>query len=80
MKDARNEAKAKANLRAETNKALGTSVQKVFELSSKLIAEEKERKSTEASLKLQRCKLRNSAKSSTTLRYSGRWLRKRPQT
>lgn len=51
MNEARNEAKAEANLRAEVDKALGASKQKVQELSLKLIVEEKGRRSAEASLK-----------------------------
>lgn len=51
MKDARSEAKAEANLKAKTSKALGASEQKVQELSSRLAAEEKGRRSAEAGLK-----------------------------
>ena len=51
VKDAQNEARAKANLRAKTNKALGTAEQKIRELTTKVTAEERERRNTEASLK-----------------------------
>ena len=51
VKDAQNEARAKANLRAETKKALGTAKQKIRELTTKVTAEERERRNTEASLK-----------------------------
>ena len=51
MKDAQNEARVEANLRAETSKALGTVEQKNQELATKLIVEEKGRKNIETSLK-----------------------------
>lgn len=51
MNEARNEAKAEANLHAEVDKALGASKQKVQDLSLKLIVVEKGRRSAEASLK-----------------------------
>ena len=51
VKDARNEARVEANLRAETSKALGTAKQKNKELTVKLTAEEREQKSAEANLK-----------------------------
>ena len=51
MKDAHNEARVKANLRAETSKALGAVEQKNQELATKLIVEEKGRKNIETSLK-----------------------------
>ena len=47
VKDAPNEAKVEANLRAETSKALGAAKQKNQELT----VEEKERRSAEAGLK-----------------------------
>ena len=51
MKDARNEAKVEANLHAKTSKALGITEQKIQELTTKVIAKEKERMSIEAGLK-----------------------------
>ena len=51
VKDARNDAKVKANLHAEANKALGASEQKNKELTTKLIAEERVRMNAEAGLK-----------------------------
>ena len=51
VKDARNEARAEANLRAETSKALGAVEQKNQELATKLIVEEKGRNNIETSLK-----------------------------
>ena len=51
VKDARNEARVEANLCAETNKALGAAEQKNQKLTVKLTAEERERRSAEASLK-----------------------------
>lgn len=51
MKDARNEARLEGNLHAETSKALGAAEQKNQELTVKLTAEEKGRKSAEAGLK-----------------------------
>jgi len=51
VKDAPNEAKVEANLRAETSKALGAAKQKNQELTTKLTAEERERRSAEAGLK-----------------------------
>lgn len=51
MRDALNEAKVEANLRAKSNKALGAAEQKYKELTAKLTAEEWERKSTEVGLK-----------------------------
>lgn len=51
MNEARNEAKAEANLHTQADKALGASEQTVQGLSSKLLVEERERKNTEAGLK-----------------------------
>ena len=51
VKDTRNDAQVEANLRAEANKALGTSKKKNKELNSKLVAEKRARLSTETSLK-----------------------------
>lgn len=51
MNEARNEAKAEANLHTQADKALGASEHKVQGLSSKLLVEERERKNTEAGLK-----------------------------
>jgi len=51
VKDARNDARVKANLHAKANKALGASEQKNKELNSKLVAEERARLSAEAGLK-----------------------------
>ena len=51
MNNARNEAKAEANLCTKTNKALGTVEQKVKELTAKLTVEEREKMSTKAGLK-----------------------------
>ena len=51
VKDARNEVRVETNLRAEANKALGASEEKNNELAVKLTAEERARKSVEASLK-----------------------------
>ena len=51
VKDAQNEARVEANLRAETSKALGAVEQKNQELATKLIVEEKGRKNIETSLK-----------------------------
>ena len=51
VKDAHNEARVKANLRAETSKALGAVEQKNQELATKLIVEGKGRKNIETSLK-----------------------------
>ena len=51
VKDARNETKVEANLRVETNKAPSVTKQKNQKLSAKLTTEERERRSTEASLK-----------------------------
>ena len=51
VKDAQNEARVEANLRAETSKALGAVEQKNQELAAKLITEERGRKSIETSLK-----------------------------
>ena len=51
VKDAQNEARVEANLRAETSKALGAVEQKNQELVTKLIVEEKGRKNIETSLK-----------------------------
>lgn len=50
IKDARNEARVEANLRAETDKTLGTAEQKNKEFMVKLTAEERARKSAEAGL------------------------------
>lgn len=51
VKDAQNGARVEANLRTETDKALGTAELKNKELAVKLTEEEKERRSTEAGLK-----------------------------
>ena len=53
MEDAQNEARVKANLRAETNKALGVAKHKIQELTTKVTAEERERerRNAEAGLK-----------------------------
>ena len=51
VKDTRNDAQVEANLRAEANKALGTSKKKNKELNSKLVAEKRARLSIETSLK-----------------------------
>lgn len=51
MKDARNKARLTDNLRTKTNKALGATEQKNKELNMKLAAEDRGRKSAEASLK-----------------------------
>ena len=50
VKDARNEARVKANLRAETDRALGTAKQKNQELTTQLIVEERARRSVKAGL------------------------------
>ena len=50
VKDARNETKVEANLRAKANRALGAAEQKNQELNAKLKAEERVRKSVEADL------------------------------
>ena len=76
VKDARNDAKVKANLHAEANKALGASEQKNKELTTKLIAEERVRMNAEAGLKnaqdqakrMPRTRLRTNVKGSTILR------------
>ena len=51
VKDAQDEARAEANLCDETNKALGAMKHENQELLSKLIAEERVRRSAEAGLK-----------------------------
>ena len=51
VKDARNEAKMEANLRAKINKALGVMKHKNQELVSKLTDEERAQMSAEAGLK-----------------------------
>ena len=51
VKDAYNEARVEANLRAETNKTLGAAKQKNQELIAKLTVKDKERRSVEAGLK-----------------------------
>ena len=51
VKDAQNEARVEANLRAETSKALKALKHKNQELVAKLTAEERARKSVEADLK-----------------------------
>ena len=51
VRDTRNKARVEANLRFETNKALGATEQKNKELTTKLIVEERKRKSVEAGLK-----------------------------
>ena len=51
VRDSRNEARVEANLRIETNKALGATEQTNKKITAKLIAEERERKSAEAGLK-----------------------------
>ena len=50
VKDAWNEARVEANLRAEANRALGAAQQKNQELNAKLNAEERVRKSAESGL------------------------------
>ena len=50
VKDAWNETRVEANLCAEVNKALGVAKQKNQELTTKLAAEEKARRSVEAGL------------------------------
>ena len=50
VKDARNETKIEANLRAKVNRALGATEQKNQELNAKLTTEERVRKSVEADL------------------------------
>ena len=51
VKEAQNDVKNKVHLRLETEKALGAMREKNKELLSKLIAEERERRSAEAGLK-----------------------------
>ena len=51
VKDAQNKARVETNLHAETSKALGTAEQKNQELATKLIAEERGRKSAKVGLK-----------------------------
>ena len=51
VNDTRNEARVKANLRVDTNKALGAAEQKNKELASKLVTEEKAYLSAEVGLK-----------------------------
>ena len=51
VKDTRNKARTEANLRAETNKALGAMKHENQELVAKLTAEERARRSTKAGLK-----------------------------
>ena len=51
VKDARNEAKVKANLCTKANKAMGVAKQDNQELATKLTAEERVGKSAEANLK-----------------------------
>lgn len=51
VNDARNQAKVEANIFPETSKALGAAKQKNQELTTKLTAEERARKSVEAGLK-----------------------------
>lgn len=67
MKDAQNEAKVEANLRAETNKALGIVEQKIQELTTKVTTERKGGALRLASRTL-KTKLRSSARSSIRLR------------
>lgn len=62
MNEAKNEAKAEANLHAEVDKALGASKQKVQDLSLKLIVEEKGRRSAEASLKHAKAQVKEQCK------------------
>ena len=50
VKDARNEVKVEANLRTETDKALGATKQKNQELTTKLAVEERAWRSAEANL------------------------------
>ena len=50
VKDAQNEVRVEANLRVEIDKALGAAKQKNQELTTKLAAEEKERRSAKAGL------------------------------
>lgn len=49
--DAQNEAKGEASLRADADKAWGATEQKVQDLSTKLLKEERGRQSAEARLK-----------------------------
>lgn len=51
MKDAQNEARIEANLRAKTGKVLGAVKKKIQELTTKVTAEERERRSAKAGLK-----------------------------
>ena len=51
VKDAQNKARVETNLHAETSKALGTAEQKNQELTTKLTAEERGRKSAKVGLK-----------------------------
>ena len=51
VKDACNEARVEANLRAKTNKTLGAAEQKNQELIVKLTVKDRERRSIEAGLK-----------------------------
>ena len=51
VKDTRNKARTEANLRAETNKALGAMKHENQELVAKLIAEERAWRSTKVGLK-----------------------------
>ena len=51
VRDAQNEARIEANLRAKTNKALGAAKQKNKEFTAKLISKRREQKSVEVGLK-----------------------------
>ena len=51
VKDAHNEVRVEANLRAKTSKALGATEQKNHELTMKLTTKKRERRSAKAGLK-----------------------------
>ena len=51
VKDTHNKARVKANLHAETSRALGAAKQKNQELTAKLTVEEREKRKAEAGLK-----------------------------
>ena len=51
VKDARNEARVEADLRAEANKSLGAMKQEYQELATQLTAEERARRNVEVGLK-----------------------------
>ena len=70
VKDAQNEAKVEANLRADADKALGIVEQKNKELATKLTVEEKERMSAEAGLKNAKDQAEEQCKKLHMLKYS----------